>query len=179
MMISKGEDYDKLKKSFVIFICTFDPFGKGRHLYTFENRCNEDSTLVLGDETTKVFLNTRGALQDVDEEMMEFLKYIENSTDEVAKAAKSELVRIINQKVNMLKEDKKVEVEYMTLLERDKEKIQEGIEQGIEQGIVKASKQMAKKLLDKGMNIEEVISITELTKEEVEEIYNMGILGRH
>ena len=179
MMIPKGEDYDKLKKSFVIFICTFDPFGKGRHLYTFENRCNEDSSLVLGDETTKVFLNTRGALQDVDEEMMEFLKYIENSTDEVAKAAKSELVRIINQKVNMLKEDKKVEVEYMTLLERDKEKIQEGIERGIEQGIVKASKQMAKKLLDKGMNIEEVISITELTKEEVEEIYNTGILERH
>ncbi len=137
---------------------------------------------MIGDETTKVFLNTRGALQDVDEEMMEFLKYIENSTDEVAKAAKSELVRIINQKVNMLKEDKKVEVEYMTLLERDKEKIQEGIErgieQGIEQGIVKASKQMAKKLLDKGMNIEEVISITELTKEEVEEIYNTGILER-
>ena len=182
-MISKGEDYDKLKKSFVIFICTFDPFGKGRHLYTFENRCNEDSSLVLGDETTKVFLNTRGALQDVDEEMMEFLKYIENSTDEVAKVAKSELVRIINQKVNVLKEDKKVEVEYMTLLERDKEKIQEGIERGIEkgieQGIVKASKQMAKKLLDKGMNIEEVISITELTKEEVEEIYNTGILERH
>ncbi len=55
-MISKGEDYDRLKKSFVIFICTFDPFGKGRHLYTFGNRCNEDVSLVLGDETSKVFL---------------------------------------------------------------------------------------------------------------------------
>ena len=64
-MISKGEDYTKLKKSFVVFICTFDPFDKGRHLYTFENRCNEDVSLVLGDETTKVFLNTRGTLQDV------------------------------------------------------------------------------------------------------------------
>ena len=57
-MISKGEDYKQLKKSFVIFICTFDPFDKGRHLYTFENRCNEDTSLLLGDETKKVFLNT-------------------------------------------------------------------------------------------------------------------------
>lgn len=106
--------------------------------------------------------------------MMEFLKYIENSTDEVAKISKSELVKLINQKVNRLKEDKKVEVEYMTLLERDKEKIQEGIEKGK----IEASKQMAKKLLDKGMSIEEVMSITELTKEEVMEIHNIEILEK-
>lgn len=75
-MIQKGEDYEKLRKSFVIFICTFDPFNKGRHIYTFQNRCYEDSTLTLGDETTKVFLNTKGELNDVNEEMIEFLNYI-------------------------------------------------------------------------------------------------------
>ena len=31
-LIQKGKDYNELKKSFVIFICTFDPFKKGRHL---------------------------------------------------------------------------------------------------------------------------------------------------
>ena len=36
-LIDKGEDYSELKNSIVIFICTFDEFGKGRHLYTFEN----------------------------------------------------------------------------------------------------------------------------------------------
>ena len=46
-LISKGEDYNKLNKSFVIFICTFDPFNKGRHIYTFENRCNEDHSILL------------------------------------------------------------------------------------------------------------------------------------
>lgn len=59
----------------------------------------------------------------------------------------------------------------MTILERDKEKFQEGIEQGIEQGMLTANRQMAKKLLDKGMSIEEVVAITELSKEEVEDIY--------
>ena len=36
-ILEKGEGYRNLKRSFVIFICTFDLFGQGRHLYTFEN----------------------------------------------------------------------------------------------------------------------------------------------
>lgn len=31
-------------------------FGKGRHLYTFENICREDNGITLGDGTTKLFL---------------------------------------------------------------------------------------------------------------------------
>ena len=109
-------------------------------MYTFKNRCDEDHSLLLGDETTKLFLNTKGAMGDVDEEMLEFLKYIEESTDEVASASKSELVKEINEKVKHLKEDKSMEVEYMTLLERDREKFEEGREE--------AKKEAAKALLD-------------------------------
>ena len=169
-MISKGKDYEELKKSFVIFICTFDPFARGRYIYTFENRCNEDPSLILGDGTQKLFLNTKGKIDDVDEEMIEFLKYIEESTDAVAKASRSLLVKEINEKIKYLKEDKSMEVEYMTLLERDREKVKEGIEQGIEQGRQEgkeeAKKEAAKALLDLlddetiasriGMPIEEV-----------------------
>lgn len=127
--ISKGEDYNQLKKSFVIFICTFDPFDKGRHIYTFENRCIEDPEIVLGDETTKVFLNTKGTLEDADKEMLEFLYYIEHTNNEVASQSTSELIKVLNEKVNTIKDDKSVEVEWMTLLERDREKFQEGVEQ--------------------------------------------------
>lgn len=129
-MITKGSDYNELRKSFVIFICTFDPFKKGRHIYTFENRCNEDYNLALGDETGKIFLNTQGSMRDVDDEMLEFLTYIENSTDAVANSAKSKLVKEINEKVSYLKKDKSMEVGYMTLLERDREKYEEGREEG-------------------------------------------------
>ena len=34
-LISKGDDYRKLAKSYIIFICTFELFGAGRHKYTF------------------------------------------------------------------------------------------------------------------------------------------------
>ena len=38
-LISKGENYRTLVKSYIIFICTFDLFKKGRHKYTFESIC--------------------------------------------------------------------------------------------------------------------------------------------
>ena len=151
-MISKGEDYKNLRKSFVIFICTFDPFKMGRHIYTFENICIEDNRIELRDETTKIFLNTKGNIDDVDEEMLQFLRYIENSTDEVANSSNSGLIKAINDKINYLKNDKSMEVEYMTLLEREREKFEEGIEKGIEQGIEKGAERekinIAKSLLD-------------------------------
>ena len=161
-LISKGEDYRKLKKSFVIFICTFDPFNKGRHLYTFNNLCIQDTSLMLNDETNKVFLSTKGILDDVDEELIEFLGYIENSTDEYVNHSKSNLVKEVHERVLEVKKDKRMEVEFMTLLERDREKFEEGIEKGIEQGKREAAKALIGLLEDEiiaeriGLTLEEV-----------------------
>ena len=110
-------------------------------------------------------------MTDVDDEMMEFLSYVKNSTDEAASSAKSDLVKAINQKVNHVKHDKKMEVEYMTLLERDRlnfvEGKEEGREEGRKEGRIEEKIQMATKLLLRGMSIDEVASITELTREKV------------
>jgi predicted transposase/invertase (TIGR01784 family) len=133
-LISRGEPYVSLKKSFVIFICTFDPFSEQRYRYTFRNRCDENFTLILGDETIKIFLNTKGRMGDVSAELKEFLFYIEHTTDEFAARANSLLVKEIHGKVTEVKQNKKLEVEYMTLLERDRENMEKGIEQGIEKG---------------------------------------------
>ena len=64
-MIDKGEPYKKLKPSYIIFICPFDQFGMGRHIYTFENICKEDKNVSLKDGTTKIFLNAKGIMDDV------------------------------------------------------------------------------------------------------------------
>lgn len=76
-ILDKGGDYSELKKSFVIFVCTFDLFGKGRHIYTFENRCIQDTSLPLGDGTTKIILNTKGTADDVSSDMKALLNYID------------------------------------------------------------------------------------------------------
>ena len=75
-MIDKGEHYKKLNPCYIIFICTFDLFGKGRHLYTFENICREDNGITLGDGTTKLFLNAESEMSDVSKELKSFLDYV-------------------------------------------------------------------------------------------------------
>lgn len=130
--IQKGQDYRELTKSYVIFICTFDYFNEGRHKYTFENVCLEDSNIKLKDDTQKIILNTKGYINDISTELIEFLKYVEESTDTVAEKAESNLVKHIHERVNAVKNDKNTEVEFMTLLERDREKMEEGRAEGIE-----------------------------------------------
>ena len=97
---------------------TFDPFSDGRHIYTFENRCLEDLSLALGDETTEIFLSTKGEKDDVDDEIKDFLAYIENSTDACAQQTSSQLVKAIHKRVTEIKLDKDMELQYMTLLQR-------------------------------------------------------------
>ena len=143
-LISKGDDYRKLSKSYIIFICTFDLFGAGRHRYTFETVCIEDNNIKLEDDTNKIILNTTGVIKDLSEELIDFLEYIEHSNAETAEKATGTLVKNIHKKVNEIKHDVSVEVEFMTLLERDREKLEEGMEKGIEKGI----KEVAIKLLD-------------------------------
>ena len=76
---------------------------------------------MLGDETTEIFLNTKGEKDDVDDEMKEFLAYIKNSTDDYVQLASSPLVKAIHKRVTELKLDKDAELQYMTLLQKNEQ----------------------------------------------------------
>mgnify|MGYP000769528407 FL=1 len=114
-IIDKGDDYKKLKKSYVIFICDYDEFGKGRHIYTFENMCLEEPGLRLGDDTVKIILNTKGTMDDVGEDVKELLHYI------AGQEPKSELTRSLDAEVSRVKSSRKWRRKFMTLLMRDNE----------------------------------------------------------
>lgn len=58
--MDKGQFYKKLNRSYIIFICPFDAYGKGRHIYTFKNICKEDKSISMGDGAVKIFLNAKG-----------------------------------------------------------------------------------------------------------------------
>jgi len=118
-LISSGKPYNDLRKTYIIFICTFDFFNDGRHIYTFENICRENQKISLGDETTKIFLNTAGTRDDISSDMRDFLTYIENTSEEFAFKSQNRLLTDIQKKVDAIKSSKETEVEYMTLLERD------------------------------------------------------------
>lgn len=112
-----GESFEDLKPSFVVFICTFDPFGYGLYRYTFEPACKERNFL-LGDETCRIFLNTKGQNPDeVPPELVTFLKYVEDSSAECAAQTKDERIAKIHDNITRLKKSREWEAHYMTLEE--------------------------------------------------------------
>ena len=127
-MIEKDESYDILKESYVIFICTFDFFEKGRSVYEFENVCLEDSEIKLNDGTHKIFLNTKGDKSDINEELKSLLEYFDGSEPE------SELTRRIDRKVIAARKNERWRREYMSLQMEMNLKYREGLKAGEEKG---------------------------------------------
>jgi len=96
LSLKPGEDFNDLSPGYVVFICTFDPLGGGLYRYTFENICTE-SGFPLNDRTKKIFLSTKGTNEkEVPEELLLFLHYIENSTDEYVAELNSPTIQKIH-----------------------------------------------------------------------------------
>lgn len=123
-MIDKGQPYKQLKPSYISFICPFDTFGKGRHIYTFENICKEDESILLGEGTTKRFLNGDSKMDDVSKELRAFLDYV------CGKLSEDSYVRKLEEAVREAKKNREWRHEYMTLLMLDQENIEKGIQKG-------------------------------------------------
>ena len=121
-LIDKGQLYDELKRSYVIFICPFDLYGTGRHIYTFENICKEDGSIFMGDEAVKIFFNAKGTLDDVSDELKAFLDYV------AGKKPKDAYVERLEEAVKEAKKNREWRHEYMTLLMRDQENVKKGEE---------------------------------------------------
>ena len=127
-ILEKGNDYQCLRKSYIIFVCTFDLFGEGRHIYTFENRCIQNLDLALGDEATKIFLNTKGTADDVSEEMKNLLDYIDG------KLPSDTYTNALDEEVRRIRQNEDWRLDYMTLDMKFMEKYEEGKREGIEMG---------------------------------------------
>lgn len=55
--LKQGEDYDRLKESYLVFICLEDPFGAGLPVYTIERTCVESAEVAVKCEAHWVVLN--------------------------------------------------------------------------------------------------------------------------
>ncbi len=106
-LIEKGEDYDALPETVIIFICTFDYFDEGLPFYVFQNRCEAMPELLLGDDTKKIFVNPYGIREGLPDEVSRLLDYIKDNrvTDEFTKE--------LDDAVAKARDHKEWEVEYM------------------------------------------------------------------
>ena len=79
-VVAKGERYEALPESFIVFICTSDPFGLGLPRYTVRQICEENSAAdkKIDDKIHKVYYNSkaREEIARVNTEVRALLKFL-------------------------------------------------------------------------------------------------------
>ena len=163
-ILDKGQDYTTLKKSYVIFICTFDPFGEGRHIYTFCNTCQENTALTLDDDAVKIILSTKGTMDDVSPEMKRILDYIDG------KGASDKFTEELEEAVRSARQNERWRLDYITLEYEYRQRYLEGKEEGREEGRAEGRERTIQKLHERGESIASIADIVELNEEEVKRV---------
>ena len=127
----KGSEYSDLKQNYVIFICTFDPFHKGKPFYTFQNYCiNYDKPIPFGDGTEKLFLNTTAKdLSNLDLDLRLFYDYIKD------KVAQTAFTKELDESIARMKQEKEERNMYLTYTSRMMECRRDGYEEGLHTGL--------------------------------------------
>ena len=144
--LDKGNSYNSLNDSFIIFICTFDAIGKNRSVYTFENLCIEDKNTPLQDGTRKVIINAEAFNNTKNKELKEFLEYLKTGK------ATNEFTREIETMIQTVKQNEQARQEYrlMSTFEMD----------SIEKGIYRKAIETAKILKQLGDSIQKIMHVT-------------------
>ena len=100
-MLQKGQDYDELSPTYIIFFCLFDFFQDSQRIYTFKKRCLENMNIELADEAVIMFLNTLGTKGDVSPDIQSLFDYINSNT------INSNFTREVADTIVEIKNDKK------------------------------------------------------------------------
>lgn len=165
-------DFNLLNDTCFIMIAPFDIFGRGLYRYTFEEICRECPDLRLDDGAMRVFINTRGTnREEFSQEFLNFMKYIENTTDENAEKSESERIKKIHEKVSQIRKSEKAGIKYMQRWEELEYAKQDGREEGIKEGIKENALNAAKRMLADGkLTIEKIAEYAGLSLEEVKRL---------
>ena len=158
--LDKGNFYNDLNDSFIIFICTFDAIGKNNPVYTFENICLEDKNISLQDGTKKVIINADAFKNTKDKELKEFLEYLKTGK------TKSEFTRRIEEMIQTVKQNEQARQEYRLMSTFEMDARYKGFSEGLKQKSIETAKLMKLKNFD----ISLIKEITGLPESEIEKL---------
>ena len=129
--LEKGEKgYRKLKRSFIIFLCDFNPFDGEEKLYCFKMRTKNGKE--LHDGATRIFACTAGEKGDAPIEILEFLSYLKD------KKATNGLTRRIEKLVDGKRGSPEWRKEYMDNHWEEWRLLEEGETKGMAKGKAEA-----------------------------------------
>ncbi len=167
-LIWRGAKYKELKPCFVVFICKFDPFGRGLYKYTFSQRCHEVDGLDLGDNAYTLFFSTvgtkdcekkDGTVEKISDELKELLRYMNDTKSYPVENYDNELIRKIDAAVNEAKDNEEWRRAYMTYWTRLQDEREEGREEGRDEGRLEKARETTYILADKGFQPPEIAEI--------------------
>ena len=174
--LDKGTHYKALNDCYIIFVCLFDAIGKGRPLYTFENICIENRQTPLQDGTKKIIINAEAFNKTKDTELKGFLEYLKTG------AANTEYTGRIETMIQTVKKSEQARQEYRFMsgfemdareegrLEGRSEGLEQGIAQGFSDGAYQKALETARLMKNANCELDFIMQMTGLTKEEVESI---------
>ena len=172
----RGQSYAELKESYVIFICTQDPFGKGLPVYTFRSVCGEDGSILLDDKSYKVFYNVGAYGKEDEPELSALLQYLcerrvtsgftQRIDELVEKAKRNEKFRSVYMSLNIREDDLRMAGEKIGF-ERG---IRKGREDGIAAGAYQKAKETAKRMAERKYPLSEICLMTGLSEAEIENL---------
>ena len=163
--LSRGENYAKLKDSYVIFLCLDDIFHKGLPVYTFENTCREDKNTKLKDGAIKVFFNAAECDKLKTKEERDFFHFLKGES------AGTGLSQSILEKVEFAKKNMTWRRQYMTWQQTIDEEKYYAREEGREEGAQERAIANAKNFLRMNLLTPEQIAIgTSLPLEQILEL---------
>lgn len=168
----KKTRYKNLPSTVIIFITQEDIFGKDLAMYTFTERCEEVPDLLLGDGTSKIFLNM--ASKKGRPELISLLQYMKCTTlDNHNVVVKDERILHLDRIVNEVKQSEEWEAVEMNIFEI-----------GVEQGIVRGNLQTLVRSVELSVknfhvSLQEACEGLEISVEEYEkakqQISSMGV----
>lgn len=178
-MLQPGEDYSKLKEAYIIMIMPFDLFGEGKYKYTFHMTCDEVPGLKLRDGATRIFLNTHGTDADgVSEELIQLLHYFERTTGKIAADSHSEKIEKLQKRVEQVKMSEEVGIRFMNAFEEKMMERREGREEGRVEGLAEGreteQREIARKMLEKGLDFTLIAEMTGLSEKDLKALQKQG-----
>ena len=176
----RGQSYAELKESYVIFICTQDPFGKGLPVYTFRNVCSEDGTLFLDDKSIKVFYNVGAYGKENEPELSALLEYLcerratsgftQHIDALVEKAKRNEKFRSRYMSLNIHEDDLRMAGEKIGFERGVAAGIRRGRRDGIAAGSYQKARETAKLMAERKYPLSEILLMTGLSEAEIEKL---------
>lgn len=156
-LLSKGEDFEDLVDTYVIFITENDKFGKGIPLYHIERRIEEMDYAVFGDGTHIIYVN--GEYRNMEHPIGSLMH------DFNCKEAKDIVNPLLAEEVRYLKETEGGRSQMCKLLEEMRNEASH-----------KTTVNLALKLLERGRDsLEEIAEMTGLPLDEVRKLAKKDI----